>query len=88
MTLPMLSARAAGYEVHVVGDACSGVTPVSHDLAMRRFEAAGEPTSWIQVLLELQRDWTRYLRRGAEIVEAHGAIRYRPGRCTNMIKPA
>ena len=50
-----------GVEVHVVGDACGGLTPVSHDLAMRRMEAAGaKPTSWIQILLELQRDWTRH----------------------------
>ncbi|WP_245474612.1 isochorismatase family protein [Bradyrhizobium sp. Leo121] len=41
VTFPVLSARAAGYEVHVVGDACGGLTPVSHDLAMRRMEAAG-----------------------------------------------
>jgi nicotinamidase-related amidase len=74
-TFPVLSARAAGYEVHVVGDACGGLTPVSHDLAMRRMEAAGaKPTSWIQVLLELQRDWTRHeTYDGARaIVEAHG----------------
>jgi nicotinamidase-related amidase len=48
VTFPVLR---GGYEVHVVGDACGGLTPVSHDLAMRRMEAAGaKPTSWIQVL--------------------------------------
>jgi nicotinamidase-related amidase len=75
VTFPVLSARAAGYEVYVVGDACGALTPVSHDLAMRRMEAAGaKPTSWIQVLLELQRDWTRHeTYDGARaIVEAHG----------------
>lgn len=75
MTFPVLSARAEGYEVRVVGDACGGLTPVSHDLSMRRMEAAGaKPTSWIQVLLELQRDWTRHQTYdGARsIVEAHG----------------
>jgi nicotinamidase-related amidase len=61
VTFPVLSALAAGYEVYVVGDACGGLTPVSHDLALRRMEAAGaRPTSWVQVLLELQRDWTRH----------------------------
>lgn len=60
MTFPVLSARVAGYEVHVVGDARGGLTPVIHDLSMRRMATAGaKPTSWIQVLLELQRDWTR-----------------------------
>jgi nicotinamidase-related amidase len=92
VTFPVLSARAAGYEVHVVGDACGGLTPVSHDLAMRRMEAAGaKPTSWIQVLLELQRDWTRHeTYDGARaIVEAHGGgygigLAY----ARDMIKPA
>jgi nicotinamidase-related amidase len=75
VTFPVLSALAAGYEVYVVGDACGGLTPVSHDLALRRMEAAGAtPASWIQILLELQRDWTRHATYdGARaIVEAHG----------------
>src|SRR3954468_23886902 len=86
VTFPVLSARAEGYEVHVVGDACGGLPPVSHDLSMRRMEAAGaKPTSWIQVLLELQRDWTRHeTYDGARaIVEAsRRRIRYRFGLCT------
>jgi len=45
----------------VVADACGGSTNVSRDLALRHMEAAGaRMTSWIQVLLELQRDWTRH----------------------------
>jgi enamine deaminase RidA (YjgF/YER057c/UK114 family) len=92
VTFPVLSARSARYEVHVVGDACGGLTSVSHDLAMRRMEAAGaKPTSWIQVLLELQRDWTRHeTYDGARaIVEAHGGgygigLAY----ARDMIKPA
>jgi len=75
VSFPVLSALSAGYEVHVVGDACGGLTIVSHELALRRMEAAGEKmTSWIQVLLELQRDWTRHATYdGARsIVEAHG----------------
>ena len=33
----------------------------SHDLALRRLEQAGAHLrSWIQVLLEFQRDWTRH----------------------------
>ena len=32
----------------------------SHDLALRRLKAGGATmTSWIQVLQEFQRDWTR-----------------------------
>ena len=60
VSFPALSALAEGYDVFVVGDACGGLTTASHELALRRMEAAGaRVTSWIQVLLELQRDWTR-----------------------------
>ncbi|WP_246704679.1 isochorismatase family protein [Rhizobium sp. P32RR-XVIII] len=75
VTFPALSALAAGYEVHVVGDACGELTPVSHDLRLRRMEAAGaKPTSWIEVLLELQRNWTRHETHDGTraIIEAHG----------------
>lgn len=71
----VLSAIADGYEVFVVGDACGGLTERSHDLALRRMESAGaRMTSWIQVLLELQRDWTRHETYDAvrAIVEANG----------------
>lgn len=56
-----LSAANDGYEIFVVGDACGGLTPRSHELALLRMQSAGiRMTSWIQVLLELQRDWTRH----------------------------
>ncbi|SDK46024.1 Nicotinamidase-related amidase [Agrobacterium fabrum] len=74
VSFPVLSALAAGYEVSVVADACGGVTSDSHALALRRMEAAGATmTSWLQVLLELQRDWTRKETYGdaRAIVEAH-----------------
>jgi nicotinamidase-related amidase len=75
VSFAVLSALAAGYEAFVVGDACGGLTGVSHDLALRRMEAAGaRMTSWIQVLLELQRDWTRHetYDGSRSIVETHG----------------
>lgn len=75
VSFPELSALAEGYEVFVVADTCEGLTKASHNLALRRMEAAGaRVTSWIQVLLELQRDWTRHeTYDGARaIVEAHG----------------
>jgi nicotinamidase-related amidase len=71
----VLSALAAGNEVFVVGDACGGLTERGHDLALRRMEAEGaRMTSWVQLLLELQRDWTRReTYEGARaIVESHG----------------
>jgi nicotinamidase-related amidase len=75
VSFPVLSALKNGYEVFVVADACAGLTAISHDLALRRMaEAGASMTSWIQVLLELQRDWTRHeTYDGARaIVEANG----------------
>jgi nicotinamidase-related amidase len=75
VTFAALSAATDGYEVFVVGDTCGGLTAASHDLALQRMASAGvRLTSWIQVLLELQRDWTRHdTYDGARaIVEAHG----------------
>lgn len=75
VTFPVLSALAEGFEVFVVADACGGITAASHELALRRMEAAGaRMTSWIQVLLELQRDWTRHETYDAAraIVETNG----------------
>ena len=65
-----LSALKDGFEVSVVADTCGGLTPAGHDLALRRLEQAGaQLTSWIQVPLEFQRDWTRH-----ETYEAARAI--------------
>jgi nicotinamidase-related amidase len=75
VSFAVLSALAEGYDVYVVADACGGLTAVSHELALRRMESAGaRMTSWIQVLLELQRDWTRHeTYDGARaIVETYG----------------
>jgi nicotinamidase-related amidase len=61
VSFPALSALKDGFEVFVVGDACGGLTPQSHELALRRLEQAGARlTSWIQILLEFQRDRTRH----------------------------
>jgi nicotinamidase-related amidase len=75
VSFPVLSAIENGFEVYVVADACGGLTPEGHHFALRRMEAAGARlTSWLQVLLEFQRDWTRHeTYEGARaIVEANG----------------
>jgi len=75
VSFPVLSALADKYEVFVVADACGGLTPIGHDMALRRMEAAGAKlTSWIQVLLELQRDWTRHetYEDARSVVVEHG----------------
>jgi nicotinamidase-related amidase len=70
VSFPVLSSLKEGFEVFVVADTCGGLTSAGHKLALRRMEAAGaHMTSWIQVLLEFQRDWTRH-----ETYEAARAI--------------
>ncbi len=60
LVLPALSALAQGYEVYVVTDASGGVSDAAHDHAITRMVGAGAvPVTWLQVLLELQRDWAR-----------------------------
>jgi len=57
---PVLSAIDEGYEVYFVVDASGGVSNVAHDIAIQRMVQAGaRPITWIQYMLELQRDWAR-----------------------------
>jgi nicotinamidase-related amidase len=57
---PTLGAIDDGYEVYIVTDASGGVSPEAHEMAIRRMIQAGAvPVTWIQVLLEYQRDWAR-----------------------------
>ncbi|MCX0241949.1 MULTISPECIES: hydrolase [Streptomyces] len=75
LVLPALSALGQGYEVYVVADASAGVTAESHEHAMQRMTAAGAvPVTWLQVLLELQRDWARGETYAAtlDVVKEHG----------------
>lgn len=75
VVLPALSAIADGYEVYVVTDASGGITKEAHDMAVQRMVMAGAvPVTWLQVLLEYQRDWARqdtYAATNA-IVQEHG----------------
>ncbi|WLA44526.1 isochorismatase family protein [Bradyrhizobium elkanii] len=88
----MLSALSAGLEVYVVGGACGALTTASHELALGRMQAAGaRPASWIQVLLEMQRDWTRHeTYDGARaIIESHaGGYGIGLAYARDMIRPA
>lgn len=55
-----LSALDDGYEVYIVTDASAGVTSEAHEMAIQRMVQAGAvPVTWLQVLLEWQRDWAR-----------------------------
>jgi nicotinamidase-related amidase len=58
VTFPTVQAIADGFEVYVVEDLCGDLDLRTHDAAMRRVEYAGaKPVTWIQVMLEWQRDW-------------------------------
>lgn len=60
IALPAINALEAGYEVYVVADACGDVSGMAHDMSMQRMIQAGAvPVTWLQVLMELQRDWAR-----------------------------
>ncbi|MEV8321998.1 hydrolase [Kitasatospora sp. NPDC056731] len=75
LVLPVLSMIDQGYEVYVVTDASGGVSPQAHEHAIQRMTQAGAvPVTWVQVLLELQRDWARTETYGlvTEIVKEHG----------------
>lgn len=55
-----LSAIDDGFEVYIVTDASGGVTLEAHEMAVQRMIQAGAvPMTWLQVLLEWQRDWAR-----------------------------
>jgi nicotinamidase-related amidase len=77
LVLPTLSALAQGYEVYVVADASGGMSPAAHEHAIQRMMQAGAyPVTWVQVMLELQRDWARtetYLRVRGVVSENGGA---------------
>jgi nicotinamidase-related amidase len=75
LTLPVLSARAQGYEVYFVADASGGSSTEAHALGVERMVQAGAtPMTWVQVLSELQYDWARSETYDAvgRIVAEHG----------------
>lgn len=60
LVMPALDAMMNGYEVYMVTDACGGTSKEAHDMAVQRLIQAGTvPVTWLQVLLEFQRDWAR-----------------------------
>lgn len=58
--MPVLSALEQGYDVYFVTDASGGMSEQIHNDAVARMVQAGaKPITWMQYLLELQRDWSR-----------------------------
>ena len=92
VSFPVLCALAETYDVYVAADSCGGLTPTSHEVALRRMEAAGaKMTSWIQILLEFQRDWTRketYEAARSTVVDHGGGYGIGLEYAREMIHPA
>lgn len=60
LAFPTIEALAEGYDVAIVTDASGGTSPEAHERAIQRMVQAGAiPMTWLQYLLELQRDWAR-----------------------------
>lgn len=60
LAFPALDALREGFEVYPVIDAVGGTSELAHKAGLDRIVQAGaQPTSWIQVACELQRDWNR-----------------------------
>jgi nicotinamidase-related amidase len=57
---PALSAKAEGYDIYIITDACGDVSKEAHERSIERMIQAGvKPMTAMQYLLELQRDWAR-----------------------------
>jgi nicotinamidase-related amidase len=70
-----LHAMEAGYTVHLVVDACAASSEIAQQTSLRMLESAGMvPRTWLQVLLELQRDWTHHetYAGAVAVVREHG----------------
>ena len=60
LTMPVLSALAAGFEIYIVTDASGGGSPEGHERAVQRMIQAGaRPLTVASYVSELQRDWGR-----------------------------
>jgi len=60
IVMPTIQALEAGYEVYVVTDACGATSQNAQEMSILRVVQAGAvPVTWLQVMLEWQRDWAR-----------------------------
>jgi len=75
LTFALSCLKDTDYEIYMVADASGGTTLEAHSYAMDRMMQVGVvPVTWLQVLLEWQRDWARKETYDATlaIVTAHG----------------
>ncbi len=60
LCFPVLDALLEGYGVYPIMDAVGGTTVEGHQMALERMIQAGaQPTTRVQLVRELQRDWAR-----------------------------
>ncbi|MEL7372163.1 MAG: hydrolase [Myxococcota bacterium] len=60
LTFPILEAMRDGYECYAVADSSGGTSLEAHERAMDRVTQAGAvPLTWMQTVLEWQRDWSK-----------------------------
>lgn len=60
LVMPTIDMIQEGYEVYIVTDASGGTSVEAHERSVQRLVQAGAvPMTWLQVLLEWQRDWAR-----------------------------
>ena len=60
LSFPALDALREDYQVYPVVDAVGGTSVEAHRAALERIVQAGaQPTSVVQLMCELQRDWAR-----------------------------
>lgn len=75
LTFSLDAMREGDYEIYMVTDASGGTSLDAHKYAIDRMVQAGAvPVTWLQVLLEWQRDWARKATYDAVIglVQEHG----------------
>ncbi|MCU0531401.1 MAG: isochorismatase family protein [Syntrophales bacterium] len=59
-TTAMAIAKSEGFEIYIVADCCGDISTEAHAMAMQRcIQAGAVPMTWIQTILEWQRDWSR-----------------------------
>jgi nicotinamidase-related amidase len=76
LSMPVLSALAAGFEVYIVADASGGSSKEAHDTAVQRMVQAGaRPLTTVAYVSEVQRDWSRAdtAEKVVKLFEEHGA---------------
>jgi len=60
LAFPALDALREGFEVYAIVDAVGGTSVESHRAGLERIMQAGaHPVSWVQLICEMQRDWSR-----------------------------